>query len=149
MADHAPVTPAHEPEVDIGLIATIGAVGTLLVILAVVLVQAFYYGAERQQTELAQAAPVIELQKYRASQLELLQGYLVPDPGKGTIHIPIDRAITIIAREGAIPPWPTSGQVTTGAPAAGSSATTEPPAGQGTPTGAPAQGPGTRPPGTK
>ena len=47
-----------------------------------------------------QAEPVMELQKMRDNEEMLLDSYGWVDPTRGTVHIPIDQAIDLVAKKG-------------------------------------------------
>ncbi len=88
-------------DVDVLAVFVVGIVGTVLVLLAVVLLQAYYFKSQDAQSQEAYAEPLLDVKKVKNEQLGLLSDYSIPEPGKGTIRIPIDRAIEIVAREGA------------------------------------------------
>ncbi len=138
-----PVT--HRPkDLDIGALAVVAAVGVLLVVLSVVLLQAYYYKTEDRAFTEAYAAPLLDVKKVKSEQLQLLSGagQVPPEPGKGTMRIPIDRAIEMVARDGARA-WPAPPASPAGAPAPGGApasaapgAATAPPAAVPPPQGA-------------
>lgn len=98
-------TTERDKELDFGATFFAGIAGTVLIIVVILLVQAFYHRTEDQLFEEAYAQPVLEVKKVQADQLGLIGGYLVQGTGaKSTIRIPIDRAIELVAREGAAPP---------------------------------------------
>jgi hypothetical protein len=106
--------PAHDNDenrekgdLDIGALAAVAAVGVLVVVLSVVLLQAFYYKTEDRAFAEAYAEPLLDVKKVTSEQLQLLSGagQVAPEPGKGTMRIPIDRAIELVARDGARA-WP-------------------------------------------
>jgi hypothetical protein len=52
-----------------------------------------------------QVAPVQELQQMRAAEEALLHSYGWSDQAAGIVHIPIDRAMTLLVERG-LPAWP-------------------------------------------
>ncbi len=96
-------TTDRRSDVDVGAVVVVGIVGTLVLLIGVVALQAFFFKAQDQQYQEAYAQPILEVKRVKSEQLELLSGYLVPEPGKGRIRIPIERAIQVVAREGALP----------------------------------------------
>lgn len=95
---------ARESDMDVTATVAISLIGALLLILSVIAVQAFYYRSEDRLYQEAYAQPNLDVAKVKAAQQALLMGYSLPEQGKGTIRIPIDRAMELIAREAAAPP---------------------------------------------
>ncbi len=100
---------AHEAakqqgDLDIASIVAVAAIGTLLVVLLIIGVEAYFFKAQDAAYAAAYATPDLEITKVKAEQQALLNAYLVPESGKGTLHIPIDRAIELTVRDGAAGP---------------------------------------------
>jgi hypothetical protein len=98
-----------DEELDFGATFFVGVVGALAIVIAVILLSGLYYRTEDRLSVEADAQPVFEVKKVVSEQQELLNGWSdVQQPdGKRTIRVPIDRAIEIVAREGApSPPAP-------------------------------------------
>ncbi len=115
---------AHESakqqgDLDIGTIVAVALIGTLLVLILIIGVEAYFFKAQDAAYAEAYAAPDLEIKKVKSEQLDLLNAYLVPDSGKGTLHIPIDRAIELTARDGAAGPAPVAVAAEPAPPAAG------------------------------
>jgi hypothetical protein len=92
---------ARDNELDTLATVVVALVGAILVVVAVIALQAYYYHAEDRSFEEAYAQPNLEVVKVKAEQEELLTSYSLPDTAKGTIRIPIDRAMELVAREAA------------------------------------------------
>lgn len=76
----------------------VGAISVILTLVAVIALQAWYYQA--QESEVARKAVASEeLSALRADQFELLQSYRWVDQTKGTVSIPIDRAMELVVRD--------------------------------------------------
>ncbi len=95
---------ASESDLDVTATVAIALIGALVLILTVIAVQAFYYRTEDRLYQEAYAQPNLDVAKVKAEQQALLVGYSLPEPGKGTIHIPIQRAMELVAREATAPP---------------------------------------------
>ncbi len=75
-------------------------VGTLLVFVIIVALQAFFYNAqEAERVSKVDSQVPEELARLRAQQLEELHSYRWIDPRKGVVAIPIERAMELIVRE--------------------------------------------------
>ncbi|MBI5869272.1 MAG: hypothetical protein HZB43_13460 [candidate division Zixibacteria bacterium] len=76
----------------------VGAISVLITLVLIVALQAAYYQA--QESEISRKAVASEeLTALRAEQLELLEGYRWIDRSKGTVTIPIDRAMELVVRD--------------------------------------------------
>ena len=97
----------EEQEPNTPLAAVVGIAFAILLFVVVVVLQAFFYGAERAENlrKVVAVAPE-ELSQLRAQQEELLHSYKVIDPQKGVIAIPIDLAMKLLVRDGGRTPWP-------------------------------------------
>jgi hypothetical protein len=92
---------ARDSDLDTLATVVVALVGAILVVAIVIALQAFYYSAEDRLFQDAYAQPNLEVAKVKAEQEALLTGYSLPEGAKGTIRIPIDRAMELIARESA------------------------------------------------
>lgn len=80
--------------------AVIGIISAILLFVIIVVLQAFFFGA--QQTEVERKVltqPNQVLQQHEASQLELLNSYGWVSEGDGVVRIPIERAMELVAAE--------------------------------------------------
>jgi hypothetical protein len=77
----------------------IGVVGTLVLVLIVIALQALYYRAEQAEVErkVYEAAPE-EWSRLRAEQESRLHAYRWVDREQGVVAVPIDRAIELLVR---------------------------------------------------
>jgi hypothetical protein len=94
-------------DLDVAAVAVVALVGVLVVVALVIALEALFYRSQDVAFQAAAAQPVLEVKKAKTEQIGLLENYLVPESGKGTLHIPIDRAITLVAQDGAAGPGPT------------------------------------------
>ena len=89
------------------LTAVVGLGFAILLFVVVVVLQAFFYHAERRENlEKAVAVAPQELSQLRAQHEEQLHAYKILDPRKGVVAIPIDLAMSILVRDGGKTPWP-------------------------------------------
>ena len=92
---------AAKENLDTGLIITIGILLLVLVFVLILLVQGWFYKAERDEYVRKVIEPRSEdLASAVAEQQEALHSYRIADPEQGTIAIPIERAMELVAREG-------------------------------------------------
>jgi len=80
--------------------AVVGLVGAVLLFVIIVGLQALFY--RMQDAEVAEkvySQPYEELRQLDADQLEQLNSYGWVDQQAGTVHIPIDRAMELVAQE--------------------------------------------------
>ena len=80
--------------------AVVGVVSAILLFVIIVMLQALFYRAE--QRELARkvySQPYQTLQQLDADQLGLLNSYGWVSEKEGVVHVPIDRAMEIVAAE--------------------------------------------------
>jgi hypothetical protein len=115
---------AHEAakqqgDLDIASIVAVALIGALIVVLVIVGVEAYFFKAQEAAYAAAYATPDLEIAKVKVEQQGLLNAYLVPESGKGTLHIPIDRAIELTVRDGAAGPAPVPVATAPAPPAAG------------------------------
>lgn len=81
-------------------IAVIGAVGTVVTLVTVLCLQVLYYQAEDAQTAARNAADgSSELRVMLAEQRASLEGYQWIDEQAGTISIPVEEAMELVARD--------------------------------------------------
>jgi hypothetical protein len=86
------------------LTALVGVLGALVLVAVVILLQAFFYWAEKGETARKTAAQApVELARLRASQQEILGTYRWIDQPKGVAAIPIERAMALVLQEQAGP----------------------------------------------
>jgi len=94
------VSPAEAVDPDTLTTATVGIVGTILVIVAVVFVQGLYERASRSefQRKIVDQAPA-ELSKLRAAQLARLHATTWVDKQHGFVAIPIEKAMALLVAD--------------------------------------------------
>lgn len=107
-ASHAPASQAppaetaERPHGDPSALPTVvlGIVGAVLVLIIVIALETLYYGAQQGEDRRKFVnQPSAELQSLQAEQQEQLNGYRWVDQAKGTVAIPIDRAMQLAARD--------------------------------------------------
>ncbi len=80
--------------------AVVGIISAILLFVIIVVLQAYFYGAEQSELERkVWSQPYQALQQLEANQLELLNSYGWVSEAEGTVHVPIERAIDLIAAE--------------------------------------------------
>ena len=80
--------------------AVVGIISAILLFVIIVVLQAFFYRAEQSEFEKkVSSQPYQALQQLDANQLELLNSYGWVSEAEGTVHIPIERAMELIAAE--------------------------------------------------
>jgi hypothetical protein len=108
---HAAVGSASDPpggsEPDTSMTAVVGVVFAILLFVVVVLLQAYFYRQEAEENlhKVVAVAPE-ELAELRAQQQEALGTYRWVDVNRGTVTIPIERAMALVVRDGGRSPWP-------------------------------------------
>ncbi len=97
----------EQQEPNTPLTAVVGLAFAILLFVVVVLLQAFFYRAERAENlrKVVAVAPQ-ELSQLRAQQEEVLHSYKILDPQKGVVAIPIDLAMRLFVRDRGRAPWP-------------------------------------------
>ncbi len=85
---------------DIGLIALVGIVGTIIVYVTVLACTAAFYAIRQDRMEAMWVAPPTERRQYLAGQEQRLTGYHWIDKDKGVVSIPIEQAMDIVAAGG-------------------------------------------------
>ncbi len=101
MSAYAPHGPEYdEPDPDPLTTATVGIVGTLLVIIVIVFVQGLYESVNRDEFErkVVEEVPA-ELRNLRAAQQTRLQATGWVDKKNGIVAIPIDKAMELLAKD--------------------------------------------------
>ena len=92
---------AAKENLDTGLIITIGVLFFVLVVVLILLVQAWFFQAQTAEYVRKIIEPrAEELASATAEQQESLHSYRVVDPEAGTVAIPIERAMELVVREG-------------------------------------------------
>lgn len=103
MSDVAKTHDAYAPgtgDPDSSTVALVLAVGGILVIVVIFLLQAFYYAYEgRQLAERVYDVEYTGLRQSRAEHEAQLQGYRWVNEKAGEVAIPIERAITLYVAE--------------------------------------------------
>jgi len=80
--------------------AVVGIISAILLFVIIVVLQAYFYGAEQSELERkVWNQPYQALQQLDANQLELLNSYGWVSEADGVVHVPIERAIDLIAAE--------------------------------------------------
>lgn len=81
--------------------AVVGIVSAILLFVIIVVLQAFFFRAEKAELEKkVYTQPYEALQQLDANQLELLNSYGWVSEGDGVVRIPIERAMKLVAAEG-------------------------------------------------
>lgn len=79
------------------LTVLVGVVGAVVLFVVIVLLQAFFYRAERAERERkVVAVGAEELSQLRARQRDQLNSYRWVDPKAGVVAIPIERAMDLV-----------------------------------------------------
>lgn len=82
--------------------AVVGLVGAILLFVIIVALQAVFNSMQRAELERKVVTrPSDDLQQLRARQLEQLGSYGWVDQAAGTVRIPIERAMDLVASEAA------------------------------------------------
>ena len=80
--------------------AVVGIISAILLFVIIVVLQAYFYSAEQSELEKkVWSQPYQTLQQLDANQLELLNSYGWVSEADGVVHVPIERAIDLIAAE--------------------------------------------------
>lgn len=80
--------------------AVVGIIAAILLFVIIVVLQAYFYSAEQGELERkVWSQPYETLQQLDANQLEQLNSYGWISEAEGTVHIPIDRAMDLVAAE--------------------------------------------------
>jgi hypothetical protein len=97
----------EEQEPNTSLTAVVGLVFAILLFVLVVVLQAYFYRANRDENvrKVVAQAPE-ELSQLLSQQEEKLHSYKILDPNKGVVAIPIDVAMRLLVRDGGKTPWP-------------------------------------------
>ncbi len=82
--------------------AVVGIISAILLFVIIVALQALFFQAERAELERkVYSQPYQALQQLDADQLELLNSYGWISEGDGVAHIPINRAMELVAAKSA------------------------------------------------
>jgi hypothetical protein len=80
--------------------AVVGIVSAILLFVIIVVLQAFFYRAEQGELERkVYSQPYQALQQLDANQVELLNSYGWVSEAEGRVHLPIERAMELVAAE--------------------------------------------------
>ena len=80
--------------------AVVGIISAILLFVIIVVLQAYFYGAEQSELERkVWSRPYQALQQLDANQIEILNSYGWVSEAEGTVHVPIERAMDLIAAE--------------------------------------------------
>lgn len=80
--------------------AVVGIISAILLFVIIVVLQAYFYDAERAELEKkVYSQPYQALQQLDAGQLELLSSYGWVSEADGVVHVPIERAMELVAAE--------------------------------------------------
>jgi len=80
--------------------AVVGIISAILLFVIIVVLQAFFYRAEQSELEKkVWSQPYQALQQLDANQLELLNSYGWVSETEGVVHVPIKRAMELVAAE--------------------------------------------------
>ena len=82
--------------------AIVGIISAILLFVIIVGLQALFYSMHEDELQIKVYTQTSEeLRAVRAQQLEQLNSYGYVDPNAGTVHIPIERAMELVAAEAA------------------------------------------------
>lgn len=82
--------------------AVVGIISAIVLFVVIVGLQALFYSMQHDELEAkVYRQSSEELRAVRAQQLEQLNSYGYVDPAAGAVHIPIERAMQLIAAEAA------------------------------------------------
>jgi sensor domain CHASE-containing protein len=100
-------TAAISPDPSSSRTVLVGFVGTVILFVTVLVVEALYFTVQRAeiQEKIVNQVPE-ELTALRAKQVENLNTYRWIEKASGTLAIPIDRAMEMVAHEAASMPSP-------------------------------------------
>ena len=80
--------------------AVVGIISAILLFVIIVVLQAYFYSAEQSELQRkVYSQPYETLLKLDANQLELLNSYGWISEAEGTVHMPIERAMELVASE--------------------------------------------------
>ena len=80
--------------------AVVGIISAILLFVIIVVLQAYFFQASQGELERkVYSQPYQALQQLDANQLELLSSYGWVSEAEGTVHIPIERAMELVAAE--------------------------------------------------
>jgi len=80
--------------------AVVGIISAILLFVIIVVLQAFFYSAEQRELDKkVYSQPYQALQQLDARQLEILNSYGWVSESEGVAHIPVERAMELIAAE--------------------------------------------------
>ena len=80
--------------------AVVGIISAILLFVIIVVLQAFFFSAEQQELEKkVYSQPYQALQQLDADQLERLNSYGWVSEAEGVVHVPIERAMELVAAE--------------------------------------------------
>jgi len=81
--------------------AVVGIISAILLFVIIVVLQAFFYGAEQRELEKkVYSQPYQALQQLDAKQLELLTSYGWVSEAEGLVRVPIERAMELVVADG-------------------------------------------------
>ncbi len=96
--EHATTT--HSDQTDTPAIVLVGLVGSILVFVIIVALQALFYNAmERENINKFYNRDSLTMSRLRSEQLEKINGYRWIDKENGVVAIPIDRAMELTVQE--------------------------------------------------
>jgi len=92
--------PVRYDDPNVAASAVVGIISAILLFVVIVVLQAYFYGAEQSELEKkVYSQPYQALQQLDANQLELLNSYGWVSEAEGTVHVPIERAMELVAAE--------------------------------------------------
>jgi hypothetical protein len=92
--------PVRYDDPNVAASAVVGIISAILLFVIIVVLQAYFYSAEQSELERkVYTQPYQALQQLDANQLELLNSYGWVSEAEGTVHIPIERAMELVAAE--------------------------------------------------
>ena len=85
---------------NVAVSAVVGIISAILLFVIIVMLQALFYWAEQGELEKKVfSQPYQALQQLDANQIELLNSYGWVSEKDGVVHLPIDRAMELVAAE--------------------------------------------------
>ena len=92
---------AAKEDLQLPVIFTVGALFVILLFVMIIMLQAYFYRAARQEYNTKVVAPRNEvLLASLAEQQQQLHSYRWIDPEKGVVGIPVQRAMELVIQEG-------------------------------------------------
>jgi hypothetical protein len=92
--------PLRYDDPNVAASAVVGIISAILLFVIIVVLQAYFYDSEQSELEKkVYTQPYQALQQLDANQIELLNSYGWVSEADGVVHVPIERAMELIAAE--------------------------------------------------